>query len=204
MSTTLLVATTNPGKAEEYRAMLAALPYRLATLREAGVTQEVDETADTIFENAVLKARGYARLSGLLTLADDSGLEVDALDGEPGVRSARYAGPGATDEQRNALVLSRMQGIPDHHRTARFRCVIAVATPEGRVETSEGVCEGNVASAPRGTLGFGYDPIFRLAGDTRHIAELSMDEKNRVSHRGKAMEGAKAILARMATSATSL
>lgn len=178
--------------------MLAGLPYRFVTLREAGVADEVAETADTMEGNAILKATGYAGQSGLLTIADDSGLEVDALGGEPGVRSARYAGDGATDEDRNRLVLSKLAGVPPGRRKARFRCVIAIATPSGRVETSEGVCEGSIALAPRGANGFGYDPLFILAGDSRHIAELPMEEKNRVSHRGRAMQGARAILERLA------
>ena len=196
---TILVATTNPGKSKEYEMMLHSLPYRFVNLRQVGITAEVPETGTTMLQNAIIKAKGYAQLSGLLTLADDSGLEVDALGGEPGVSSARYAGVGATDDNRNCLVLLRMQGVPEGQRQARFRCVIAVATPPGLVETSEGICEGSIALAPRGDQGFGYDPIFRLAGDTRHIAELPMEEKNRTSHRGTAMLGVRAILKRLAS-----
>ena len=178
--------------------MLVGLPCRFVTLREADVTGQVPETGETILENAILKAKGYARMSGHLTLADDSGLEVDALGGEPGVRSARYAGESASDEERNEYLLSKLAGVPEGRRQARFRCVIAVATPAGVVETSEGVCEGSIAFSARGDNGFGYDPLFRLAGDTRHMAELAMEEKNRVSHRGRAMDGARPILARLA------
>ena len=194
---TVLVATTNQGKAQEYQAMLAGLPYRFVSLRDVGITQQVEETGDTIPDNAVLKAKGYAAMSGLLTLADDSGLEVDALGGEPGVRSARY-GDRATDEDRNRYLLSNLAGVPEEKRQARFRCVIAIATPAGQVETSEGVCEGSIVRAPRGDKGFGYDPLFLVAGDSRTMGELPMVEKNRISHRGRAMEGARAILARMA------
>lgn len=194
---TVLVATTNQGKAKEYLVMLAGLPYRFVTLRDVGITQQVEESGDTIPENAVLKAKGYAVMSGLLTLADDSGLEVDALGGEPGVRSARYGGR-STDEERNRYLLSNLASVPEGKRQARFRCVIAIATPAGRVETSAGVCEGSIAIAPRGDKGFGYDPLFRLADDSRTVGELPMDEKNRISHRGRAMEGALAILARLA------
>ena len=192
----LLVATTNPGKLREYRHMLQGLPVEVVTLEKAGITQDIEETGATIRDNAILKAEAYAALSGMLTLADDSGLEVDALDGEPGPKSARYAGEHASTEERNALLLRNMEAVPDERRQARFRCVIAIAEPGGgEARTTEGTCEGLIAHDQRGATGFGYDPLFIVAepGDPAHgrrMAELAMDEKNAISHRGRAMAGA--------------
>lgn len=190
----ILLATTNAGKVREYREMLRDLPVEVVTLREAGITREVEETGSSIKENAIIKARGYAGLSGILTIADDSGLEVDALGGEPGPRSARYAGEGVSDPERNRYLLGKLEGVPDGRRQARFRCVIAVTGPGLAVRTSEGTCEGTIAREARGDKGFGYDPIFALPGLGRHMAELSLEEKNRISHRGKAMQGARRII----------
>ena len=195
--TTLLIATNNEGKLREYRDLLAGLPVQLVSLREAGVDIEVEETGQTFAENAVLKASCYARASGLCTLADDSGLEVDALGGEPGVMSSRYAGPQATDADRVRFLLDKMKTVPDDQRSARFRCVIAVASPAGLVETSEGTVEGVIASEPRGDQGFGYDPIFYLPEMTRTMAELPLAIKNRISHRARAAAGARLIIERL-------
>ncbi len=153
----LLIATRNPGKLREFVRLLGGLPCQLLDLREAGVTIAVAETGKTFGENARLKAEGYASASGLLTLADDSGLEVDALGGEPGVMSARYGGPGLTDEQRVQLLLERMKAVPGHRRQARFRAVIALAGPgvPGGVLVTEGVVEGAIAHEPIGRKGFG-------------------------------------------------
>ncbi|HIC93340.1 MAG TPA: non-canonical purine NTP pyrophosphatase, partial [Anaerolineae bacterium] len=155
----LLIATNNPGKLREYEELLAGLPLELTSPAREGLSLEVAETGESFAENARLKAVAYARASGLLTLADDSGLEVDALSGRPGVHSARYAGEGADDEERYRLLLEEMRGVPWEKRTARFRCVIAIATPEGEVRTAEGTCEGIIAFEPRGEHGFGYDPV---------------------------------------------
>jgi XTP/dITP diphosphohydrolase len=190
----LLLATNNQGKIREYRTLLAGLPVDIITLQEAGVTTPVDETAATIPDNAILKATEYARLTGLLTLADDSGLEVDALNGEPGVKSARYAGEHASDIERNELLLKNMAKVPDNKRQARFRCVIAIAGPGVPVQTAEGTCEGRIARESVGRTGFGYDPIFIVEGMSRHMAELTMEEKNAISHRGKAAAKAKKIV----------
>ncbi len=190
----LLLATTNPGKAREYAGLLDGLPVEVVTLKEAGVAADVEETGATIAENAVLKATEYARRTGLLTLADDSGLEVDALGGEPGPRSARYAGEGASDEERNRFLLAKLASVPEGQRKARFRCVIAIATPNLDVRTAEGTCEGVIARQPRGANGFGYDPLFYLPDVGKHMAELPLEHKNRISHRGKAMAGARAIV----------
>ena len=196
MTTQLLIATTNRGKLKEYRAMLDGLPFELLSLEDAGITLDVEETGETFEENAILKAKTYAAMSGLLTLADDSGLEVDALGGEPGVRSARYAGEGATSRQRNELLLRNLAAKDGAGRSARFRCVIAVASPSGDwVRTVEGSCEGTIAYEMKGETGFGYDPLFIVPEYGAHMAELTMEEKNRVSHRGRAIERAKPLLA---------
>jgi len=182
----LLIATHNPGKVKEYQALLAGLPLELTYPAQEGLDIEVTETGESFAENARLKAAAYARASGLLTLADDSGLEVDALGGEPGIHSARYAGNGASDEERYRLLLDKLPGVPWEERTARFRCVIAVATPAGQVHTAEGTCEGIIAFAPQGEHGFGYDPVFYFPEHGMTMAELPPETKNRISHRAKA------------------
>ena len=190
----LLIATHNIGKKREYDELLTGLGYELQTLDEAGVADEIQETGGTFEENAILKAKGYAALSGMMTLADDSGLEVDALDGEPGVYSARYGGAGLDDCGRYQLVLDKMRLVPQVQRTARFRCVIAVAWPDGRLETASGACEGVIAEEPRGEHGFGYDPIFYLPHLGQTMAEIDEIVKNQLSHRGKAVAAIKAVL----------
>jgi XTP/dITP diphosphohydrolase len=204
VSEKLLVATHNQGKVREYRALLADLPIEVTYLDAEGITFEAEETGQTFAENAAMKAQAYAALTGLLTWADDSGLEVDALGGEPGVLSARYGAPAArSDVERYQLLLSRLAGVPDLRRTARFRCVVALAWPDGRVVTAGGVCEGRIAHAPRGEHGFGYDPIFLVAdfGYQQTMAELDPDLKNQVSHRGRAARAARQELARWLTKA---
>jgi XTP/dITP diphosphohydrolase len=193
----LLVATHNPGKVSEYREILAALPLELTYLDSEGISLEVDETADTFAGNAVLKATTYARLSGLLTWADDSGLEVDALGGEPGVYSARYAGPGANDAGRYRKLLDALAGVAWERRTARFRCVVALATPAGDVRTAEGVCEGIIAFGPTGDNGFGYDPVFYFVERGLTMAQLPAEVKNQISHRARAALAAAQILREM-------
>ena len=190
----LLIATNNPGKLREYEELLAGLPLELTSPAREGLSLEVAETGESFAENARLKAVAYARASGLLTLADDSGLEVDALSGRPGVHSARYAGEGADDEERYRLLLEEMRGVPWEKRTARFHCVIAIATPEGEVRTAEGTCEGIIAFEPRGEHGFGYDPVFYLPQHGRTMAELEPRAKNRISHRARAARKAREIL----------
>lgn len=192
--TKLLVATNNSGKLREYASLLDGLGFELITLAGAGITVEIEETGTSMEQNAVLKATGFAELSGLVTLADDSGLEVDALGGEPGPLSRRYAGENATDLERNDFLLVKLRDIPWEKRGARFRCVIAIAAPDGNVETCEGVCQGMIALEPKGEGGFGYDPIFYLPELERWMAELSLDEKNRISHRAKAAREARRLL----------
>ena len=193
----LLLATRNPGKVREYRELLQGLPVELTWPEAEGITLEPEEAGATFAENAILKARAYAAASGLLTWADDSGLEVDALGGEPGVRSSRYAGPGASDADRYRLLLRKMAGVPWERRTARFRCVIAIADPAGALHTAEGTCEGIIAFAPRGANGFGYDPVFYLPDRGCTMAELSPAEKNQISHRARAARAARRILEEM-------
>ncbi len=199
MMQTLLVATHNRGKLREYQELLRDLPVRLVYLDEVGIHEDVPETGSTFEENAVQKATAYARLSGLLTLADDSGLEVDALGGRPGVHSARYAGPNASDEARIRKLLAELDGVPPEQRTARFRCVIAIATPAGDVITATGTVEGVIADAPRGHHGFGYDPVFYLPDRGCTMAELPPEEKNRISHRARAAQAIKPRLREMLT-----
>jgi len=191
------VASNNHGKLREYVALLDGVPFRLVTLADAGITEEVEETGSSMEQNAVQKATAYAAMSGLITLADDSGLEVDALGGEPGVFSRRYAGENASDAERNNFLLKKLEGVPREERGARFRCVIAIAVPGGRVETCEGVCEGVIAFDARGKGGFGYDPVFDLPELGRRVAELSPEEKNRISHRADAARKARIILERI-------
>ena len=193
----LLLATNNRGKLREYIPMLAGLPFEVVTLAGAGITADVEETGSSLEENAVQKATTYAALSGLLTLADDSGLEGDALGGEPGPLSRRYAGENVSDSERNDYLLAKLEGVPLEKRGARFRCVIAVAKPGGGVETCEGVCEGTIAFDARGEGGFGYDPVFHLPEFDKRMAELTLEEKNRISHRAKATHKARLILERM-------
>lgn len=190
----VLITTRNPGKLREYEELLAGLPIELTYLEDEGIAEDVEETGSSFAENAVQKARRYALVSGLTALADDSGLEVDALGGEPGVHSARYAGAGATDEDRYRLLLAKMMNVPREQRGARFRCVIAVAEPEGQTFTAEGTCEGRIASRPQGDLGFGYDPVFFLPEYDRTMGQLPSGEKNRISHRARAAQGIKPIL----------
>jgi len=190
----LLLATTNKGKAAEYRDLLKGLDFDLVTLDQAGISAEAEENYTTFEENARSKAEFYAALSGLLTLADDSGLEVDALGGEPGVRSSRYAGNDAGDAERVSFLLNKLRDIPQDRRQARFRCIIAIAQPGKLTQTAEGTCEGFIAPGPQGDNGFGYDPIFYLPEYNKTIAQLPPEIKNRISHRGRAAEKARQLL----------
>ena len=190
----LLVATHNRGKLVEYQQMFGNLPLELVTLNEVGIPDDVEETGTTFAENARLKAIAYAQHSGLLTLADDSGLEVDALGGEPGVYSKRYAGEGKSDAERIVFLLDKLRTVPQGKRSARFRCAIAIASPDGKLFETDGTCEGEIIFAPRGTHGFGYDPIFYFPRRGVTMAELPPEEKNRVSHRAQAAMHAKTIL----------
>ena len=193
----LLIGSANPGKLREYREILQGLDLELTAPADLDpVPTEPPETADTFVDNATAKARAYASATGLLTVADDSGLEVFALRGAPGVRSRRFFGDDVSPEERNAKLLALLDGVRD--RRARFVCVTALARPDGEIELFEGEVLGEIAYAPRGERGFGYDPVFVIAGDGRTMAELPSEEKHRISHRGLA--GAK-LRARLAAGA---
>ncbi len=181
----------------EYKSLLHNLPFELVTLADLGITTIVDETGESMEENARLKVSALADESKLLSLADDSGLEVDALGGEPGQLSARYAGEGASDRERLNYLLKRLEGVPWEKRTARFRCVIAVATPDGEVGLCSGECLGIITFAPRGKHGFGYDPLFYLPERDKTMAELPLEIKNQVSHRGQAARKIHQVLERL-------
>jgi XTP/dITP diphosphohydrolase len=182
----LVLATRNPGKVREVRQLLGQLPIDLKDLREFPDAPEAVEGGVSYVSNARLKAQALASFTGLPCLADDSGIEVDALDGAPGIYSARFAGPGSTDEANRALLLERLRDVPDEQRQARFRCVIVVARPDGHELLAEGTCEGCITREARGRSGFGYDPIFFYPPTRCTAAELSEAEKNRISHRANA------------------
>ncbi len=190
----LLLATTNRHKLEEYYTIFSDLPLTLQSLREVHIDMDVEETGQTFAENAQLKALAYARASGMLSLADDSGLEIDALGGAPGVLSARFAGQDTPYEERFRLLIEQLRGLTGEQRRARFRCAIALAEPGGYCCVVEGTIEGVVAESPRGTGGFGYDPIFLLPELGRTFAELTTEQKNRISHRGRAAQFARVLL----------
>jgi XTP/dITP diphosphohydrolase len=190
----LLVATSNLGKATEYRILLDGLGYEITTPAEQAIAEVIPESGNSYERNARSKAIAYARLSQLTALADDSGLEVDALNGQPGIKSARFAGRAATDADRVNSLLARLDGIPWERRTARFKCVIAVATPEGRCQTCCGECHGMIALEPKGENGFGYDPIFFLPELSKTMAELPLETKNQISHRARASRRARQML----------
>ena len=186
----LLLATGNTGKAREFMALLQDIVIELVTLQGIGLKLEVKEVGKTYAENAALKALAYARASGLLTLGDDSGLEVEALGGAPGLYSARYVPlPAATDADRRAYLLGHLSGLSQPWQ-ARFHCTVALATPTGEVHFAEGICPGEIITEERGSNGFGYDPIFLIPELGRTLAELSMGEKNQVSHRARAVKAA--------------
>jgi XTP/dITP diphosphohydrolase len=184
--TTLLIATANPGKLREMRALLNLDGLRLVSLTDREALHKIEEGSDYA-ENARRKAASLARITGNWTVADDSGLEVDALGGAPGPRSARIAGEHASDAERRRMLLGLLQPHP-HPWTARFRCTMALASPEGAADLAVGLCEGEIVSAEAGSGGFGYDPIFLVAGLGQTMAELSEADKNRVSHRARAVQ----------------
>jgi len=190
----LLIATGNKGKVKEIQALLDGLEVELVTPKDLGLEMEVVEDGTTYAENAGKKAHAYSQASGLIALADDSGLEVEALGGEPGLYSARYSGrPGATDADRRAFLLEKLKEQPRPWK-AHFHATVAIGLPDGRVEFVEGNCYGEIIPEERGDNGFGYDPIFFIAALNRTMAELSMDEKNRLSHRALAVKHALPIL----------
>ena len=190
----VLIATHNEGKARELKSLIQGDTWEFTTPGELNLVIKVDETGTKFEQNAVLKAKEFCFRSNLISLADDSGLEVDVLGGDPGVYSARYGGSGLTDKERNTLLIARLSHTPWDDRGARFRCVIAIASPDGELVLCKGECPGIITTEPRGENGFGYDPIFWLPEFNKTMAELNMDEKNRISHRGKAAQQAKQYL----------
>ena len=182
----LLIGTGNPHKVAELQRLLGELPYRIVTPAELGLALEVVEDGATYAENAALKARAFAQASSMLSMADDSGIEVDALDGRPGIYSARYGGPEASDKDRVDLLLRELHDVPRERRGCRYAASIALAWPDGRLESFEGVCEGMVAWKPEGANGFGYDPIFYSPAHSMTVAQMPPELKDRISHRGQA------------------
>lgn len=192
----IVVATGNRGKVAEIAAALAAQPVKVLALTELGDIPEAVESGDTFEANAVLKATHYSLYTGKPCLADDSGLEVDALGGAPGVYSARYAGENASDAANNHKLLTELAPVPEEEWTARFRCVLAYVDPDGTLLSAQGTCEGIILREPRGQGGFGYDPLFYVPALGKTLAELALAEKNAVSHRGQALRNMATKLAR--------
>jgi len=186
----IVVATANAGKLREVRQVLRALPVRLLSLANFPAVDAPVEDGDTFEANAAIKALYYARHTGQVTLADDSGLEVDALGGAPGIHSARFAGPRRDDRANNALLIRRLAGVPPQQRTARFRCAVAVATSDRVLGVVSGAVEGRIIDDPRGHNGFGYDPHFFVPEFGLTTAEMPPDQKNAISHRGRALRAA--------------
>lgn len=191
---TLLLATTNEGKLKEFRKIFRDLPFELLSLRDVHIDLDVEETGTTFAENAILKAQTYARLADMLALADDSGLEIDALGGAPGIYSARFAGRETPYSERFRLILERLQPVPPTEWTARFRCAIALAEPADYTRVVEGAIEGVITDNPRGENGFGYDPLFFVPEFGQTTAEMDPILKNQISHRGRAAEAARHLL----------
>lgn len=193
----VLLATANKGKVNELKKLLIDLEIEIRSLNDFPDYRETEETGEDFIENALLKARAACSLAGIITLADDSGLEVDALHGAPGVFSARFAGEPKDDERNIEKLLAELQGLPEEERTARFRCCLAIVTPEGREIVTEGTVEGRILEIRRGSGGFGYDPVFYIPELGKTMAELSMEEKNKLSHRAKAFYEAVPILKKL-------
>ena len=184
----LIFATGNENKMKEIRMILGDLDYEILSMKEAGIDADIVEDGKTFEENAIIKATAISKLSGCLVLADDSGLEVDYMDKMPGIYSARWMGEDTSYRIKNKAIIDKLEGVPDEKRTARFVCAIAAAFPNGRVVTKRGTIEGIIGYEERGENGFGYDPIFFLPEYGKTTAELSPEEKNRISHRGRALE----------------
>lgn len=190
----IIFATGNAGKMKEIRNILSDLPVQVLSMKEVGIQTDIVEDGKTFAENAVIKARAIMQLMGEVVLADDSGLEIDYLNKEPGIYSARYMGEDTSYRIKNANLIQRLEGVPDEKRTARFVCAIAAAFPDGTVKTTEGTIEGRIGYEEKGENGFGYDPIFYVPEFGCTTAELSEEQKNKISHRGRALAEMKEIL----------
>ncbi len=190
----MIIATRNKGKIREIRGALKRLDLRIHALSNFSGVPEIEEDGKSFTENALKKARFYSKYFGKLTIADDSGLEVDSLNGLPGIYSARYAGEGTSSQENNRKLLREMQGLPISKRGARFVCILAVASPDGKEITIEGSCKGRIGFKEKGRRGFGYDPLFILPTRGKTMAELSLEEKNKISHRGKALKKLKRLI----------
>ena len=191
----IIFATGNAGKMREIREIMADMPVEVVSMKEAGILADIEENGTTFVENAKIKATEIAKQTKDIVLADDSGLEVDYLNKEPGVYSARYLGEDTPYEVKNQAILDRLSGVPKEKRTARFVCAIAAALPDGKVLTTQATIEGYIGEKPAGENGFGYDPIFMVEEYQCSTAELSEEQKNEISHRGKALRKMKALLA---------
>ncbi|OLR59086.1 non-canonical purine NTP pyrophosphatase, RdgB/HAM1 family [Anaerostipes sp. 494a] len=194
MKQRLIFATGNEGKMREIREILADTGYEILSMKEAGIDLDIVEDGKTFEENAIIKAKAVMEASGELTLADDSGLEIDAFGGEPGIYSSRYLGEDTSYTEKNQIILERMKDIPEEKRSAKFVCVIAAAFPDGQTYTTRGTMEGIIGYESKGGNGFGYDPIFYLPEFKKYSAQLSSDEKNHLSHRGEALRKMKEVL----------
>lgn len=183
----LIVATKNNGKLKEIREILGGLPYDVVSMEDAGITDDIEETGSTFEENALIKAKEIHHKTGQMVMADDSGLEVDYLNGAPGIYSSRFAGEGATDGDKNNKLLELLKDVPVPNRTARFVCVIAVVFPDGTHFTVRGTCEGYIGHKPEGNNGFGYDPLFYIPRFNMTTAQMTSEKKHEISHRGKAL-----------------
>lgn len=193
----VVLATNNQGKVMELRQLLKALPIEIMSLKDFPQMPEVEEDGETFQANALKKAKEVCEYNGLVAMADDSGLEVDYLDGAPGVYSARFAGEPKNDDANNQKLLDLLAGVADDQRTARFRCAIAIYTPEGEQFVTEGTCEGRIGHQLQGGGGFGYDPLFYLPEYNQTFAEISLELKNQISHRGRATVQAVEILKKL-------
>jgi len=190
----VIIATKNPGKAREFEEIFASRGITVRTLLDFPEIPEVEETGTTFEENAILKAESISRALNKMVIGDDSGLIVDALEGRPGIFSARYAGEPKNDENNTDKVLVELQGVPDEKRTARFYCALAISIPGQETKTVSGTCEGQILEERRGTNGFGYDPVFYVPEKRQSMAELSSDEKNQLSHRANALKKLDVVL----------
>ena len=190
----IIFATNNQDKMKEIRAIMADFPAEIVSLKEAGIHADVDENGNSFEENAIIKAEAICRLTGCVTIADDSGLEIDALGGEPGIYSARYMGEDTSYRIKNANLIERLTGVPDEKRTARFVCAVAAAFPDALTQTVRGTIEGRIGYEEAGENGFGYDPIFYLPEYGCTTAQMAPEDKNKISHRGRALEKIRPVL----------